>query len=219
MKRFFQVVVTLLIAAALVAQQPMSITDGTTKVTVIPTISAVKTDMSSVAGTATATAASGVQKVGLVGNAGVAVDAAIGAAPPANAIQVAGVGSGATGGFLTPIPIGDTYKVINISTATTTLLVTGVSGRQVRITTLHMITALANNVAFIEGTGATCGTGTAGMAGGTTAASGYNFAANSGIALNGGGGTAIQTVTTGDSVCVVTSAVTQLSGGLEYAIY
>ena len=84
---------------------------------------------------------------------------------------------------------------------------------------MHMLTAAANNVAVIEGTGATCGTGTAGLAGGTTAASGYNFAANGGIALSSGFGSVMQTATTGDSICIVTSATTQLSGGMEYAIY
>jgi hypothetical protein len=60
-----------------------SVTDGTTKVTVIAGTAALKTDLSSVAGTATVTAASGVQKVGVVGNAAATLDAAIntGAAP------------------------------------------------------------------------------------------------------------------------------------------
>jgi hypothetical protein len=44
--------------------------------------------MSSVAGTATVTATAGVQKVGIVGNAGGVLDAVTGAAVPANAIQV-----------------------------------------------------------------------------------------------------------------------------------
>jgi hypothetical protein len=182
-------------------------------------VMSVNADLTSVAGTATSTAAAGVQKVGIVGNTGVAIDAATGAAPPANALLQAGLGSGATGGFLVGVPVGDTYKAINISTATTTLIVTGVSGRQVRIGAQHMIAAAADNVAWIEGTGATCGTGTAGMAGGTTAASGYNFAANGGIADGSGLGTVLQTVTAGDSVCLVTSAAVQLSGGIEYTIY
>jgi hypothetical protein len=157
--------------------------------------------------------------VGIVGNAGASVDGATGAAPPANAIYVGGLGSGATGGDLIGLPVSDTYKAINISTATTTLLVTGVSGRQVRIGAIHFIAAGADNVALIEGTGATCGTGTAGMAGGTTAASGYNLVANQGYTFGSGVGTVISTVTTGDSVCAVTSAAVQLSGGIEYAIY
>jgi len=176
-------------------------------------------NVAQVGGSSTSTAATGVQKVGIVGNAGVAIDAATGAAPPANAILHAGLGSGATGGFLVGVPVADTYKAINISTATTTLLITGVSGRQVRISALHLIAAGADNVALIEGTGATCGTGSLGMAGGTTAASGYNLAANGGLAFGSGFGTILQTVTTGDSVCAVTSAAVQLSGGIEYTIY
>jgi len=168
---------------------------------------------------ASATAASGVQKVGIVGNAGASVDAATGAAPPANVIYVGGLGSGATGGDLLGVPISDTYKAINISTATTTLLITGVASRQVRIGAIHFIAAGADNVALVEGTGATCGTGTAGMAGGTTSGSGYNLVANQGYTFGSGLGTVISTVTAGDSVCAVTSAAVQLSGGIEYTIY
>jgi hypothetical protein len=58
---------------------------------------------------------------------------ATGAAPPSRAELNGFIGSGATGGFMAGAAVGDTYKNINVSTATTTLLVTGVSGRQVRI--------------------------------------------------------------------------------------
>lgn len=146
-------------------------------------------------------------------------ESATGAAPPAKASYIGTLQSGATGGFLGGITACDLSKPINISTATTTLIVTGVSGRQVRFCSFHMITAAANNVAWIEGTGATCGTGTAGMAGGTTAASGYNFAANAGLAIGTGLGEVLTTATTGDSACLVTSAATQLSGFAKYTIY
>lgn len=142
-----------------------------------------------------------------------------GAAPPDRASYSAGLGSGATGGFLTGIPVADSFVNVNVSTATTTLLITGVSGRHVRISSISLVTAAANNVALISGTGATCGTGTTGMNGGTTAASGWNFAANGGITQGNGLGTINQTNATGDSVCIVTSAATQLSGRIAYAIY
>src|SRR5271168_4966247 len=65
----------------------IEITDGTTKAGVIATTTALKTDMSSVAGTATSTAAAGIQKVGISGATGVTLDAVITAATaPANAI-------------------------------------------------------------------------------------------------------------------------------------
>jgi hypothetical protein len=144
---------------------------------------------------------------------------ATGAAPPAKANFIGGLGSGATGGFLIGVPVSDTFKAVSITSGTTTLMVTGVSGRHVRIGSVHLVTAIANNVAFISGTGATCGTGTAGMAGGTTAANGYNFAANGGLTLGTGLGTVMQTVAAGDSVCLVTSSAGPLAGTIAYAIY
>lgn len=144
---------------------------------------------------------------------------ATGAAPPARANYVGGLASGATGGFVSGLAVCDSFANVNVSTATTTLLVTGVSGRHVRICSLSLVSAGANNVALLSGTGATCGTGTTGMSGGTTAASGWNFAANSGITQGSGLGTVNQTNATGDSVCIATSAATQLSGRIAYAVY
>jgi hypothetical protein len=113
----------------------------------------------------------GVQRVNDVASS------ATGAAPPASAIYVGGLSSGATGGFLGGIPVCDTVKPVSMTSATTTLMVTGVASRNVHICAINLVTALANNVAVIEGTGATCGTNTSGMAGGSTAANGWNFAA------------------------------------------
>jgi len=144
---------------------------------------------------------------------------ATGAAPPARADFIGGLASGATGGFLTGIPVCDSFFSVNIATTTTTLAITGVSGRHVYICGISLVTAAANNVALISGTGATCGTSTAGITGGTTAASGYNFADNGGITQGSGLGAINRTETAGDSVCIVTSAATQLSGAISYAIY
>jgi len=55
----------------------------------LTTAGGLRQDLASIAGTATVTAAAGVQKVGIVGNANAAVDGAIGSAPPANALQIA----------------------------------------------------------------------------------------------------------------------------------
>lgn len=80
------------------------VTDGITTAGVISGTTALKTDMSSVAGTATSTASAGVQKVGVVGSAGAAFDAVAAAAVPANALLVAG-GSIAGGTNLTPLTV------------------------------------------------------------------------------------------------------------------
>lgn len=176
-------------------------------------------NIDTIAGNTVTTAASGTQMVGIEGGSGVRVDAATGAAPPANAIFTAGIGSGATGGFLIGAPIADSFKDINIATGTTTLLITGVAGRQVRIASFELSTAGADNIEWIEGTGATCGTGTAGMVGGTTTGTGYVFLANGVITRGSGIGTVLSTATSGDSVCMVTSAAVQVAGHIAYTIF
>jgi hypothetical protein len=64
----------------------VKITDGTTVPGVIAGTTALKTDNSSIAGTATAVASAGIQKVGVVGSGGAIFDAATGAAVPANVV-------------------------------------------------------------------------------------------------------------------------------------
>jgi hypothetical protein len=105
----------------------------------------------------------------------------------------------------TPFPI-------NMATGTATTIMTGVAAKQWYVCSINIISAAAMNIALIEGTTGTCGTGTAGMAGGTTAATGWNLAANSGLTEGDGLGTIAQTVTAGDSVCLLNSGSTQLSG-------
>lgn len=140
-------------------------------------------------------------------------------APPTGRLAVGGLTSGATGGLMESLTVCDTPVNINISTATTTLLVTGVSGRHVRICSMDFVTSGAQGIALISGTGATCGTGTTGMGGGTTAATGRNFAANGGIAKGSGSGEIDRTNATGDSVCMVTGANVQVSGRMMVAIF
>jgi len=216
----------------------VQVTDGTTNATVIAATAALKTDLSSIAGTATpagnGTAANSLRVTVASDSTGTIAatqatasslnvrpdtSGATGAAPPARADFVGGLASGATGGFVVGVTVCDSFANVTVSTATTTLLVTGVSGRHVRICSLSLVTAAANNVALLSGTGATCGTGTTGMSGGTTAATGWNFAANGGLTQGSGIGEVNRTNATGDSVCIVTSAATQLSGRISYTIY
>jgi len=65
---------------------------GTINTLSLTTAGGLRTDMSSVAGTTTVTAAAGVQKVGIVGNTGASVDSTVGSgAAPTNAIAVSGI--------------------------------------------------------------------------------------------------------------------------------
>lgn len=110
------------------------------------------------------------------------------------------------------------YKPISITTATTTNVITGASAKKTYICHIFLTSAAADNVAIIEGTtGGTCGSGTAGLIGGTTAANGPNFAANGGVSLGNGGFSIAATATNQNDVCLITSAATPLAGVITYA--
>jgi hypothetical protein len=116
-------------------------------------------------------------------------------------------------GAKTPVPI-------NVSTATTTELTASLAGasNHYYICSINLITAAANNVALTDDDSDGCGSVTSGLAGGTTAASGWNFGANGGITLGSGMGTVMRTNGTNRVVCLVTSAATQLSGAMMVVI-
>lgn len=109
------------------------------------------------------------------------------------------------------------YAPISITTAATTRIVPPSASNKTYICSLFLTSAAADNIGIVEGTGGTCGTGTAGVIGGTTAANGPNFAANSGMLLQAGGKVAVaQTAGTNVDLCLITSAATPLAGGIKY---
>ncbi len=79
-----------------------------------------------------------------------------------------------------------------------------------------MVPGAADNVAIVEGTGTTCGTATAGMSGGATAATGWVLAANESVHIGSSTGSVMATATAGDDVCILVSGSTQVSGTLTY---
>src|SRR5271157_4253017 len=102
----------------------MAITDNTTKVGVIATTTALKTDLSSVAGTATVTAAAGVQKVGIVGNANATLDSTIGAATaPTNALATSVV-------YQTTVPALTAGQAVAVQSDTTGSMYVNTEGRK-----------------------------------------------------------------------------------------
>ena len=98
-------------------------------------------------------------------------------------------------------------------------IVSGVAAKKVYICALDLVVSAADNVALVEGTTVTtpCDTGTAGMAGGTTAATGWNLAANGGLTKGNGQGLLYVTATAADSVCLLVSGAAQVSGAITYA--
>lgn len=103
---------------------------------------------------------------------------------------------------------------INLTASGT--MITGAPGKQTYICSMDIVTATAQNIALVEGTGTLCATRIAGMAGGTTAATGWNFAANSGLVRGDGLAWVYNTDTYGDNVCLLLSSTGQTSGSIQY---
>jgi hypothetical protein len=108
-----------------------------------------------------------------------------------------------------------TNFVINITASTQ--LITGVSAKQTYICGMQFaLSSTPDNIALVEGTGSTCGTGTAGMAGGATAATGWNLLANGSLTWGSGPNWVFKTATLADNVCFLVSSAAQVSGVLSY---
>jgi hypothetical protein len=101
---------------------------------------------------------------------------------------------------------------ITITTATTTRLIVGVSGKSIYVTAVDVISAGTGNIQFISGTGATCGTATVNVSGN------YNLTAQVGFTKAAGNG-AVWVLTQGHSLCAVTSAGVGMPGSVSYAIF
>ena len=95
-------------------------------------------------------------------------------------------------------------------------VITGAASKQTYICSMELITATAQNIALVEGTGTVCATGIAGMAGGTTAATGWNFGANGGFVKGIGANWVFKTATAADNVCLLLSGTGQTSGSIQY---
>jgi hypothetical protein len=145
------------------------------------------------------------------------------AAEPAQGQFATGQGLKITDGtnFLVVDPCkAQTKSYASISQTASTQLVAGTASKKIYVCSIHVVVAAATNVAVVEGTGTVCGTGTAGVGGfgGSTAATGWNFAANSGIALGNGDSSLGAEVASGDNLCIFNSGSGQVSGGISYVV-
>lgn len=118
-------------------------------------------------------------------------------------------------------PCQQTAKLtVSINQTSNTQIFAGTASKKTYVCHIHIVTATAQNVALVEGTGTVCATNIYGLAGGTTAATGWNFSANSGIALGSGLASVItpsgDTNATAANVCILQSGSGQLSGVITY---
>jgi hypothetical protein len=113
--------------------------------------------------------------------------------------------------------VESTKGITAISITTSSQIVAGAAPNHTYICAIDLVVASATNVALVSGTGTVCATGIAGLEGGTTAATGWNFAANGGISRGVGGFWINRTAATGDNVCLLVSAANQVSGSIRWA--
>jgi hypothetical protein len=107
---------------------------------------------------------------------------------------------------------------VSISQTAGAQLITGTASERIYICSLHIVTATAQNIALVSGTGTVCASDPSGVVGfgGSTAATGWNFAANGGIQMAYNPASYGHTDTDADNVCLLMSGSGQISGGLTY---
>ena len=109
-----------------------------------------------------------------------------------------------------------TVVPFSISSATTTELANASTNDKLYVCGIVIVVGGANNVALVEDDTDACASPSAGMSGGTTAATGWNFAANGGLVALGPG--LMQTSVINRYVCLMTSTTAQASGTFSYVL-
>jgi hypothetical protein len=140
-----------------------------------------------------------------------------GSAVPSGAQYIGGNGSG----NMTGITVCDNSTPFSFSSTAAQKIITKAASKKIYICASTLLLPPATNVALIEGTQTTnqCDTSTAGMAGGTTAATGWNFAANGGLTQGTGVGVINKTANANFDVCLLASAANQVSGSIQWTQY
>lgn len=120
---------------------------------------------------------------------------------------------------MTPSPCGDAslLTTVAISQTASTKLISAASSKKNYLCNLVIVAGAAEIVGMVEGTGSTCGTGTAALIGSTTAANSMSFLANGGVSLMGGVGGIIKSAGANVDVCLMQSGSNRVSGFLTYA--
>ena len=117
-------------------------------------------------------------------------------------------------------PCGGAKSGAVISLTGSGQILAGTSAKKTYICSFNLISATAQNIALVEGTGSTCATNIFGLAGGTTAATGWNLAANGGLTEGAGVGTVFSpsgdTNAAAANVCLLLSGSGQTSGHITY---
>lgn len=115
--------------------------------------------------------------------------------------------------------VAKTYLPVNIASATTTEITPSLAGASTHyyVCAINLVASAADNVALVDDDTDNCGSVTSGLAGGTSAGSGWNLGANGGLAQGNGDSSIMKTNGTNRVLCLVTSSAAQLSGTIVVA--
>lgn len=105
---------------------------------------------------------------------------------------------------------------VPLSMTSSTQVLTGTASMRTYVCHIHVMSATAQSVSLVSGTGAVCATSTGPMMGGSSAATGWPLAANGGIVVGNGGATVAKSDTDADNVCLLLSGAGQVSGVIAY---
>lgn len=118
---------------------------------------------------------------------------------------------GGTAAVADPCQTG-TKLYVPISQTANTKLTSAGGSKKTYYCSIVTVGADAENLSLVEGTGSTCGTNTAAIIGGTTAAAGLNFAANSGFSHGSGVASIAAGVSNNTDTCLFQSGSGRVSG-------
>jgi hypothetical protein len=107
-----------------------------------------------------------------------------------------------------------TFTPINLTASGQ--LITGLAGKRTYICNINFTVTTAGTGALVEGTGTTCATNIAGMAGGATAATGWAFPATGQLIVGIGVASVAATAGKGTNVCLLLGATGQVSGVVSW---
>lgn len=103
-----------------------------------------------------------------------------------------------------------------ISQTASAQLIAASAGNYTYICSIDLVSATAQNIALVEGTGTTCGTSTQGIAGGTTAATGWNLIAGAILVKGDGNAWVFKSNAKATNLCLLQSSTGQVSGSIQY---
>jgi hypothetical protein len=185
---------------------------------------AVKTDGSAVTQPVSDAALALAQAATTSGKTGPMTQAAVTTAPPTyTTAQIDPLSMTVGGGLRTTQTDGTFDRTLDpcvsavkvytpITTTANVQLITGTASKKTYICSIMLVSAAAENISLVAGTGTVCATSIVAVIGGTTAATGPNLAANGGFVVGDGAHAFAATTVNADNLCILKSGAGVVAG-------